>query len=222
LVGKASDELLALRPAAVVVKSAPATSSNTASAKTAPPDSPLDIRSLVKDAALRIDAPATQASLSTEKWPQTSGAKTTATPQAPASDQPRATAKDLSSETAPSPLPSATVKEAFQNAIPRVSPPAAQEISSLIERSHLLVRQGNIAGARRVLERAASVRSAEALLHLAKTYDPAVLARWRALGVKADPEKAQELYRRAAELGASDAPETTTSLAQAAPAASRK
>jgi TPR repeat protein len=100
----------------------------------------------------------------------------------------------------------------LQNAIPKISPPAAKEISSLIERSRVLIGQGNIAGARRVLERAALARSGEALLRLAKTYDPAVLARWGAFGVKPDREKARELYRQAAELGASDAPETTASL----------
>jgi hypothetical protein len=211
-----------LGSASTPVRSAPATSTATAWTRTAPPDGSLDLKSLVKDAAIRIDAPVPQAALSPEKRSQASGADPAATLQPPASDQPRAAAKDLASETAPSPLPSATVKEAFQNAIPKVSPPAAQEVASLMERSSALIRAGNIAGARRVLERAASVRSAEALLRLAKTYDPVVLAHWRALGVKADPEKARELYRQAAELGASEAPETTTSLAQAAPTGSRR
>jgi hypothetical protein len=221
LVDKTTNALPVLRPASASVKSAAAATSNTAPTRTASPDSPLDIRSLVKDAAIRIDAPTTQRPPFADSRTEASGANAAAR-EAPASDQPAAAAKDLAAETAASPLPTATVREAFQHAIPKVSPPAAEEISSLIERSRLLISQGNIAGARRVLERAASVRSGEALLRLAKTYDPVVLARWRALGVKADPEKAQELYRRAAELGASNAPETTTSLAQAAPMGSRR
>jgi TPR repeat protein len=70
-----------------------------------------------------------------------------------------------------------------------------------------------------VLERAASGRSGEALLRLAKTYDPVMLTRWHAVGVKPDAEKARELYRQAVELGTSDAPETTATLAQSTPAA---
>jgi hypothetical protein len=211
-----------LGPASTPVRSAAATPTRTASTRTATPDGPLDLKGLVKDAAIRIDAPVTEAPLAPEKRSPASGTDRAATLQAPSSDQPRAAAKDLASDTGTSPLPSATVKEAFQNAIPKISPPAAQEVASLMERSNALIQSGNIAGARRVLERAASVRSGEALLRLARTYDPVVLAHWRAVGVKADPEKARDLYRQAAELGASEAPETTTSLAQAAPSGSRR
>lgn len=222
LVDKTTFALPALRSASAVANSAPTISSNTASATTARPDSPLDIRSLLKDAALRINDPATQAPPSADKPSQASGANTAAGPRGATSDQPGTAARGSTSETAASPLPTATVREAFQNAIPKGSPPTAQEISSLLERSRLLISQGNIAGARRVLERAASVRSGEALLRLAKTYDPMVLTHWHAVGVKADPEKAEQLYRQAAELGARNAPETTTSLAQAAPTGSRR
>src|SRR4051794_4188570 len=55
LVDKTTSALPVLRPASAVVNSAPSSVSNTASATTARPDSPLDIRSLVKDAAIRID-----------------------------------------------------------------------------------------------------------------------------------------------------------------------
>ena len=41
----------------------------------------------------------------------------------------------------------------------------------------------------------------EALFALAETYDPAVLARWRVIGLPADPVKSKALYAQAATQG---------------------
>jgi hypothetical protein len=114
----------------------------------------------------------------------------------------------------PAPLPVDLVRTTMQNATPAVRPIPAAEVEQLIARSGTLVSQGNIAGARLVLERAAAGRSGEALFRLAKTYDPANLAQWRAIGVKPDPDKARDLYRQAANLGVKDGPEMVAVVAQ--------
>jgi TPR repeat protein len=102
----------------------------------------------------------------------------------------------------------------MQKATAAVRPVSAVEVEQLIARSGTLISQGNIAGARLVLERAAAGRSREALLLLAKTYDPTALAQWRAIGVKPDPDKARDLYRQAAKLGVNDGPEMVALVAQ--------
>jgi hypothetical protein len=219
------DEPPALRPA--LAEAQPATSSpgEPAARPAADLDDPTDIRSLVKSAAIRIDAPAeSPAALARSPQPLPPAAEKAAPRAAEAADPSRAPAANTasSSEASARPLPTATVRAAFQNAVPKVSAVAPEEVAPLIERSRVLIGQGNIAGARRVLERAASGGSGEALLRLAKTYDPVMLIRWHAVGVKPDPDKARELSRQAAELGASDAPETTAALAQSTPAMRRR
>jgi hypothetical protein len=120
----------------------------------------------------------------------------------------------LEAAVAPGPLPAEVVRAALQNATPKVRPVPAAEVEQLIARSGTLISQGNIAGARLVLERAATGRSGEAFLRLAQTYDPVALAQWGAFGVKADPDKARDLYRQAADLGVREGPETVALLTQ--------
>jgi hypothetical protein len=117
-------------------------------------------------------------------------------------------------EALPGPLPAEVVRAAMQKATAAVRPVSAAEVEQLIMRSGTLISQGNIAGARLVLERAAAGRSGEALLQLAKTYDATALAQWRAIGVKPDPGKARDLYRQAAKLGVKDGPEKVAVVAQ--------
>ena len=40
---------------------------------------------------------------------------------------------------------------------------------------------------------------------LGETYDPAMLARWGARGIKGDPARARALYEKAAETGSAEA-----------------
>jgi TPR repeat protein len=84
------------------------------------------------------------------------------------------------------------------------------EIAALMVRARDRVRQGDIAGARRLLERAAS----DALLALAETYDAATLARWGVIGTRPDNAMARSLYERAASRGASAARERLLALVQ--------
>jgi len=79
------------------------------------------------------------------------------------------------------------------------------EIASLLKRGQDLVGGGDIASGRLMLTRAAQAGNAEASLALAGTFDPAVLANLRAVGVQPDPAKARAWYMRAAEQGSLEA-----------------
>ena len=79
---------------------------------------------------------------------------------------------------------------------------SSAEASSLVSRAREKIEQGDIAAARRLLERAAEGDHGEAIFALAETYDPKALARWRVLGTKADPALARSLYQKAASRGA--------------------
>jgi hypothetical protein len=80
-----------------------------------------------------------------------------------------------------------------------------KEIAGLLRRGQDLVAAGDIASARLVLTHLAEAGVAEASLILAGTYDPAVLATRKMVGVQGDPAKARAWYARAAEQGSSDA-----------------
>ena len=82
---------------------------------------------------------------------------------------------------------------------------SATEVADLIKRAGDRVQFGDIAGARLLLERAASGGGPDAMMALAETYDPAMLARWGARGIKADPGKARALYQKAADSGLAEA-----------------
>ncbi|MBV8409908.1 MAG: hypothetical protein JOY64_19935, partial [Alphaproteobacteria bacterium] len=79
--------------------------------------------------------------------------------------------------------------------VPEVS--GNPEVVRLTARASSLLREGNIAVARVVLERAAEMGSASALFSLAETYDPAMLSAWRTFGTQGDAAKAQQLYAKA-------------------------
>jgi hypothetical protein len=83
------------------------------------------------------------------------------------------------------------------------APPETPEVDDgwLLTRARGLIEQGDISGARLVLEHALSAGSRRAAFHLAETYDPRILASWRALGIRGDANRARELYARASEGG---------------------
>jgi len=96
---------------------------------------------------------------------------------------------------APSPVPAASASPAL--------PP--DEVASMLKRGRDLIASGDIASARLMLTLVAEGGSAEAAFVLAGTFDPAVLANLRAIGVQGDPAKARAWYARAAELGSLEA-----------------
>jgi len=82
-------------------------------------------------------------------------------------------------------------------------PPAATDADSaaLIKRGDALLKAGDIAAARSAFERAAAGGSAKAAIGVGKTYDPLVLAKLGARGVRADAVQAASWYARASEAG---------------------
>src|SRR3954447_25004759 len=59
--------------------------------------------------------------------------------------------------------------------------PATTEVAAYIDRARAKIQQGDIAAARRLLERASDSDAAEAWFALAETYEPQMLARWGSL-----------------------------------------
>ena len=86
------------------------------------------------------------------------------------------------------------------------------EEAHLMERASLLLSQGNIGAARIVLSRVAETGNAQALFELAETYDPTILAAWRAIGTQGDAAKARELYAKAFSAGFQKAGDRLSSL----------
>jgi hypothetical protein len=88
------------------------------------------------------------------------------------------------------------------------------ELVRLLTRANELLAQGNISGARSVLERAVEMGSARASFMIAETYDPGILAGWKTFGTRGDPAKAREFYAKAAAGGIEEAKGRLAKLAQ--------
>jgi hypothetical protein len=72
----------------------------------------------------------------------------------------------------------------------------------LLDKGDENIRAGNVAVAQQFYQRAADRGLAEAAMALAATYDPAELARMKAIGVQPNPALARMWYEKARELGA--------------------
>jgi len=118
----------------------------------------------------------------------------------------------------PAPIPMRAVQTVAIQVAPEPAPVAApprprtssrtldpDEITILYRRSQDLITQGDIAGGRLLLTRAAEAGDARAALALGATYDVAVLGKLAVLGVVADAGKAKAWYAKAAELGSGEA-----------------
>jgi hypothetical protein len=79
------------------------------------------------------------------------------------------------------------------------------EIEGLLKRGHDLLANGDIAGGRLLLTRAAEAGEPRASLALAGTYDAPVMAYLGVIGVPPDPVKARAWYTKAAEQGSQEA-----------------
>jgi hypothetical protein len=128
----------------------------------------------------------------------------TAAPKPPTATIPAAKAEPARPEIAtPAANPAPSANAAPE---PRSSPSLPpDEIASLMKRARALIAAGDIASARLVLTLVAEAGDAEASFMLGGTFDPAVLANLRAVGVQGDPAKARAWYARAAELGSQEA-----------------
>jgi hypothetical protein len=100
----------------------------------------------------------------------------------------------------------------------RSEPPVRQldpaEVAVMMRRGEELLKTGDVAGARLLLQRAAEARHGGAALTLAATYDPIMLRRLAVLGVSGDVSKARQWYERARELGQREAAERLEALAR--------
>jgi hypothetical protein len=100
--------------------------------------------------------------------------------------------------TTPIPVKAATITT---KSIVAIGP---EEAEKLYRRAEGLVADGDFAGARLLLERAVEAGHAGAIFMLASTYDPNVLGKVNALGLKGEPEKARALYQQALAAGIDD------------------
>jgi hypothetical protein len=87
-----------------------------------------------------------------------------------------------------------------------------QEVAALLTRGDVLLGNGDIVSARLCYERAAEGGNAQAALRLGESYDPAFLVQTQLNGVRGDRSAAARWYRRAIELGATEADTLLKSL----------
>ena len=79
------------------------------------------------------------------------------------------------------------------------------DMKSLLARGDRLLAIGDIAAARLLYERAASLGSGKAATMVGRTYDPAYLSRMKVNGPRPDPAMAASWYRSGLTLGDPDA-----------------
>jgi hypothetical protein len=75
--------------------------------------------------------------------------------------------------------------------------PLSREQEEQLTKAGNLLRLGDVAGARLLLEHLLSTGSPVVAFQLAETYDPKRLSAWKVFGVRADPERARDLYQKA-------------------------
>lgn len=102
------------------------------------------------------------------------------------------------------PFPTAPAAKAASAPAPAPAPTApapAEEAAGLLLLGRTLVKEGDIAGAREPLARAAGLGNPDAVLALGETFDPNMLAAWGVSNVKADANMARLFYNRAVSAG---------------------
>jgi hypothetical protein len=88
---------------------------------------------------------------------------------------------------------------------PVLSPEARQRALRFVERGEEQLREGNVAQARLLFERAADAGLAQGAMLLAATYDPRELQRLGVIGIQPDVQAARRWYQRARQLGSIEA-----------------
>jgi hypothetical protein len=92
------------------------------------------------------------------------------------------------------------------------APSPDDEAARLCAQGLVAFADGDIAGARGFLERAADKGDPRALMVLGDTYDPATLTRMGAVGLRGDAARAQDYYKRALAAGLGDARQRIAAL----------
>lgn len=88
-----------------------------------------------------------------------------------------------------------------------------EEIETMLTRGQTMLENGDIAGARLLLQRAAEAGDQTAAMALAASFDPMVMKDLGVRGVEADVEKARYWYGKASQFGSKEAPKRLESLA---------
>ena len=103
--------------------------------------------------------------------------------------------------------------------VPGPAPPSGgarqldnNEIAMLVRRGKDFLKVGDLATSRLLLQRAATAGSAEATFILGTTFDPQFMRRMGVVGVEPDIARAREWYKRAAELGSTEASQQLATL----------
>ncbi len=125
---------------------------------------------------------------------------------------------------APEPTPAARPLEAENppiqtTSVPMTAPVAApprpsEDANRLAALASQSIDNGDIVGARLLLERAARGGEGKALFMLAETYDPFALSRMNVRGLTGDPDTARNYYVRALSAGVGEARDRLAALAQ--------
>jgi len=97
---------------------------------------------------------------------------------------------------------------------PNLRPIDGDELALLLKRGEELIGQGDIAGARLMLTRAAEAGEARAALTLGATYDADMLRSIGVMGVAGDAPKARAWYEKAAQYGSGEAARRLEQFAQ--------
>jgi hypothetical protein len=122
------------------------------------------------------------------------------------SDQLRATTAVERTAASPGPVartaPPPPVAPAPQIGNPQ---PMTERDRSMLARADRLLREGDVAAARLLLAHLAQKGIAEGALAMARSYDPDVLVTLRVAGLEPDPARARDWYRRAEQLGSTQA-----------------
>lgn len=95
---------------------------------------------------------------------------------------------------------------------PGAGPASAAADDRLTARADALLRNGDVSGARLLLERSMETGNARAAFLLAETFDPNILSRLGVLGIRGDAARARELYAKALALGIAQAGERMEAL----------
>jgi hypothetical protein len=109
-----------------------------------------------------------------------------------------------------------TVAPLLREAAPGPLQLDADEIAILVTRGKEFIANGDLAGARLVLQRAAESKDAQAALVLGATYDPVILRALKVYGLAADIAMARMWYEKAKEFGSAEAPRRLQILASGA------
>lgn len=167
------------------VAAAPATAPPAASPKNAP----------------AAPAPPPPAPAAASKPVQPAQSPPAAAPEPPARTQPETAGR--SEQVATLPIP--PIKAPPANMAPIATTLSQDSIRALLERGDAYLGNGDIVTARLYYERAAEAGDGHAALLMGETYDPVLLAMSGARGVRGDVAVAAAWYRRARDLGATEA-----------------